>query len=275
MEISDEEILALSSAIQKRYGVDFTTYEIKSLKRRIVRVINLFKLGSLFELWQKILKEPSFVQDFKNEISVGLTSLMRDPQLWAYLKNYLVDYYKSNSVVKIWHAGCSTGEEVYSMGIVLDEIGALHKSRSLATDLSTRSIQTAKDGKYIHQLYEDYKANYHMYNKFGKFENHVIQGPVTFQMRPRLIGNVTFKDHNLVTDMYEQNHDIIFCRNVLIYFDAATKSKILRKFYDALNPGGILIIGYFDSFIPFAKEKLFEYLDTDVRILIKRVQDKP
>ena len=274
MEISEEEVMSLSSAIQKRYGVDFTCYEIKSLKRRIIRIINVYKFNSIFELWQKVLTDPSFVQTFKNEVSVGLTAMMRDPQLWVFLKAYLDDYLNKNGSLKVWHAGCSTGEEVYSLGMVLQEIDGAHKTKRLATDLSSRSIATAKEGIYQLPLLKDYKLNYNVYNKFSNFEKYYETVDAKhFKMNPDLLQNVEFLDHNLVTDEYPKGFDVIFCRNVLIYFDAETKLKVLRQFHKSLKKGGILIIGFFDSFIPFNKEKIFEYLDTDVRVLMKKEED--
>ena len=271
MEISDEEVRSLSSAIQKRYGVDFTCYEIRSLKRRIIRIINKHKLGSLFGLWEKVLKDPTFVEEFTNEISVGLTSLFRDPPLWQFLRDYITDFFdvKNNSRLNIWHAGCSTGEEVYSMGIVLNEIKKSIFTHALATDMNTDSISTAKNGEYNLATYPDYSNNYKVYNKRGFFDVHVTKSEKTYKFNPDLIRHVDFKEHNLVTDTYNGRYDIIFCRNVLIYFDAATKGRILQQFYDVLNKDGLLIIGFFDSFIPFSNDKLFSYLNTDVRVLKK------
>jgi len=271
MEISDEEIRSLSVAIQKRYGVDFTCYEIKSLKRRIIRIINLFKLNSIFELWEKILKDPSFVEEFTNSISVGLTSMFRDPQLWIYLKKYIRNFFESDKKnrMQVWHAGCSTGEEVYSLGILFNELDVQYKVHALATDINTDSLAHSKKGLYGKGFLEDYSKNYNQYNAISNFNKYYTLDNEGFQMNKDLIRHVEFKEHNLITSKYEGKYDIIFCRNVMIYFDNNAKSEILKKFHDILNDDGILIIGFFDSFMPFVKDKLFEYSDTDVRVLKK------
>ncbi|MDH5397994.1 MAG: hypothetical protein OEX02_07600 [Cyclobacteriaceae bacterium] len=271
MELSDEEIHSLSVAIQKRYGVDFTCYEMKSLKRRIIRIMNINKMGSLFELWQKVLNDASFVEEFTNNISVGLTSMFRDPELWKFLKNYIYDYFekKNNSQLKVWHAGCSTGEEVFSLGIVLRELGVQQKVKALASDMNSDSLKTAREGCYQIGHYEDYKSNYKVYNNFGNFDKYCQVSDNRYCMDKSLLDHVELLEHNLITEEYPGKHDIIFCRNVMIYFDTASKLKILTKFHEMLNPNGLLIIGFFDSFIPFSKGNLFTYLDTDVRVLQK------
>jgi chemotaxis protein methyltransferase CheR len=119
--ITEEELKALTDAIHQRHGIDFGCYEPKSLTRRVIRALHIFNMSSAHDLWVRILKDRAFIYPFMDEISVGLTSMFRDPVLWRKLRNMLSHEYKSKSSLSLWHAGCSTGEEVYTMGIVLKE----------------------------------------------------------------------------------------------------------------------------------------------------------
>ena len=141
--ISDEELKSLTDAIQKRHGIDFTCYEPKSLTRRILRALHVFKMNSVHELWIRLLREHGFIYMFMDEISVGLTSMFRDPVLWRKLRAMLQDTYATKKNLSIWHAGCSSGEEVYTMGIVLREskYSGIYSAR--ATDISMQAMENA------------------------------------------------------------------------------------------------------------------------------------
>src|SRR6478609_625318 len=121
-DVSEEEMNSLTQSILTRYGIDFTCYEPKSLRRRILRVMSLYDLPSAHALWVKMLHEPEFVKLFMSEVSVGMTSMFRDPELWVALKRKLMIEFRNRPSLRFWHAGCSTGEEVYTMGVLLQEI---------------------------------------------------------------------------------------------------------------------------------------------------------
>jgi len=146
--ISDEELKSLTDAIHKRHGIDFSCYEPKSLKRRVTRVLHIFKLNAVHELWIKILKDHAFIFPFMDEISVGLTAMFRDPVLWKKIRHVLKEDYAGKRDLSLWHAGSSTGEEVYTMGIVLKEAGWNKLVTARATDISKQAMETAKGGEY-------------------------------------------------------------------------------------------------------------------------------
>ncbi|WKK81604.1 CheR family methyltransferase [Marivirga arenosa] len=273
IEISDEELHSLTDAIQQRHGIDFSCYEVKSLRRRLTRTLSVFNLESIHELWMKILREQEFIYPFMDEISVGLTSLFRDSSLWKALeKKVLLEYTKKEKPLSIWHAGCSTGEEVYSMGILLQELNIQDNTKAWATDISNKSLKIAQDGEYHRMKFAEYNKNlneYKLNRNLDKFTEPETL-PNHFKLKRSLISHVTWEHHNLISDEFTKKFDIIFCRNVMIYFDVNSKIKLFKKFYNSLNPGGILIIGFYDAVLPFIDSIDFEILDIDSKIFIKK-----
>lgn len=264
--ISDEEVTSLTQAILKRHGIDFTCYEPKSLKRRIVRAISVFQMNGIHDLWMRVLKEPDFMQKFMNELSVGLTSMFRDPILWKTLKSQLPKVLENQNSLSVWHAGCSTGEEVFSMGILLRETGLAHKASALATDMNLDAISQAKSGLYHKIKMLEFEKNYKEYNPFGKFDQYFVRDENNAQFHRELIQHVKFKYQNLINDPFPGQFDVIFCRNVMIYFDNGAKIKLLKKFHESLKPGGIFIVGFYDAINALVDESLFELLDSDSKI---------
>jgi chemotaxis protein methyltransferase CheR len=269
IQISDEELKSLTDAIHKRHGIDFSCYEPKSLKRRVVRVLHIFKLSAVHELWIKILKEPSFIFPFMDELSVGLTAMFRDPVLWKKMKQMLKHELSNLNQLSIWHAGCSSGEETYTMGIVLKESGYTKPTKARATDISKQAMETAKKGEYNKMKAVEYIQNYSQYNPISSLTKYYREEKDSIWMDTRLINHVTFDYHNLITDPFTNRYDIIFCRNVMIYFDNAAKQKLFTKFYDSLNPGGLFIIGFYDAVLPMIDAAKFKVIDMDAKIFQK------
>lgn len=267
--ITDEELSSLTDAIQKRHGIDFGCYEPLSLKRRIVRALHVFKMSSVHELWVKILREHGFIYSFMDEISVGLTAMFRDPILWIRLRELLRTDFSQRNSLSIWHAGCSTGEEVFSMGIVLRESGCVTNFSALATDISNQAIETAKRGEYHLAKMEEYAVNYNEYNSIaalGKYYS-VLNNKAIMDLA--LTGHVNYEHHNLISGSFCRKFDIIFCRNVMIYFDTNAKRKLFEKFHASLNDNGLLIIGFYDAVLPMIDSTRFKVLDIDTKIFRK------
>jgi len=268
--VTEEEMNALTQSILTRYGIDFTCYEPKSLRRRILRVLNHLNLSSIHDLWLRFLRDPEFVHVFMNEISVGMTSMFRDPVLWRNLKKRVpVDYGQKNALA-IWHAGCSTGEEVYSMGILLREMNLQEKAKALATDFNKNAIEEAKKGVYHKIKMIENENNYKEINPYQDFRQYYTKDGMYDSMDPTLINHTSFKYHNLITDTFPTGFDIIFCRNVMIYFDTIAKTKLLNKFHEALNPGGIFIIGFFDTMMLLMDNEKFALIDEQAKIFRKQ-----
>lgn len=267
--ITDEELNSLTHAILRRYGIDFTCYEPASLKRRIVRAINVLKLDSTHQLWVRLLKERDFIYPFIDEVAVGLTAMFRDPILWQTLKREALKAIPAKDQLNIWHAGCSTGEEVYSMGIVLQEAGMKIKTKAVASDMSEAALKLAQEGEYHPLKITEYEKNYATYNPLGIFKRYYSVQEQSVKMQAQLVTHVDFRLHNLVTDPIKEQYDIIFCRNVMIYFDQASKIKLLDQFYQHLNPGGLFIIGFYDALVPMISKSRYRYLNLDAKIFQK------
>lgn len=268
-DLTEEEMKSLTQSILTRYGVDFTCYEPKSLRRRIIRVMNNFELPSVHDLWVRFLRDANFIHDFMNEVSVGMTSMFRDPVLWKHLQERVKIEFQQRPL-SVWHAGCSTGEEVFSFGIVLQETGLLNRAKAMATDFNQNALQEARQGAYHKIKMIENETNYREYNPKGQFERYYSTDGKSALMNPDLIQHATFRYHNLITDEYPRGFDIIFCRNVMIYFDGIAKNRILTRFYEALNPGGYLIIGFFDTMSYLLDNRQFFAVDEEAKIFQKK-----
>lgn len=267
--ISDEELKSLTGAIQQRHGIDFSCYEPKSLKRRVVRTLHIFKLNAVHELWIKILKDPSFIYPFMDEISVGLTAMFRDPVLWKKLRQLFNVEFSDKKELSIWHAGCSSGEEVYTMGIVLKESSFNKPVTARATDISNQAMANAKKGEFHMMKMEEYDRNYLNFNPASALQKYYVINNDVANMDMSLIRHVTFEHHNLITGPFTKKYDIILCRNVMIYFDNTAKIRLFEKFYNSLNPGGLFIIGFYDAVLPLVDATKFRVLDMDAKIFQK------
>ena len=272
VSVTDEEVASLSQSILTRYGIDFTCYEPKSLKRRVVRLLLMNNFVSVHELWIRMLRDQSFIHTFMNEISVGMTSMFRDPIFWKHLKRLLTKNFTHTSQLSIWHAGCSTGEEVYSLGILLTETGLSQKSTAFASDINQDALEAARRGEYHKLRMIENEQNFKEYNPYVDFARYYV--PVdgkNVKMDEALKKHVTFNYHNLINDPFTGKYDLILCRNVMIYFDTDAKQKLLRKFYDSLNPGGYLVIGFYDTMLSLIDQDLFTLADSDAKIFQKNL----
>jgi chemotaxis protein methyltransferase CheR len=266
MEITFEELNAFTLAVKKRHGIDFTGYEPKSLHRRVMRAISVFGFSGIHELWVNVLRDQTFIHRFMDVISVGLTSMFRDPILWKTMRDRIPAMCDQSDEIKIWHAGCSTGEEVYTMGVVLEETNTVSCTKALATDISMEALDTARKGFYHEVKMPEFERNYKEYNLTGHFEQYYTPSACGACFDNKLIGHADFRYHNLVSEECVGKFDVIFCRNVMIYFDNALKVKMIRQFYESLKPGGLFIIGFFDAIMPVMDTSLFCVDDLDAKI---------
>ena len=196
--------------------------------------------------------------------------MFRDPLMWRNLRNTILPKYRYGNIVNIWHAGCSTGEEVYSMGILLRESGFQNKAIAYCTDINQHAINEAKAGIYHKIKMIENENNYRQYNPLGNFQQYLYSEGTSVKMNGGIIEHCKFAYHNLVTDGYPSGVDMIFCRNVMIYFDNPAKLKILTRFHESLNPGGYLIIGFFDTMSHLMDNDKFELVNEEAKIFQKR-----
>jgi len=255
-------------AINNRYGLDFTNYEQTSLKRGIIRLMMKHKMETIIELWSVVLKDNEFFKNAIDDLLVNLTELFRNPDVWIRLNEDVLKKMVSKKL-RIWHAGCSTGEEVYTMTFLLEAMGMLHSARLTATDLSTTALSKAIKGEYSLLLLKQYLVPFLKFFPNKEMDDYFDFKDTYATIKPRYQTNVTFRKHNLVADPMTDHYDLIFCRNVMIYFDESLKLRVLRLLHKCLKPGGYLIIGYYDI-MPDAGKEYFDIYDIKTRIYVKR-----
>ena len=264
LDLSIEDIKIIVNAIKSNSNYDLSQYSAKSLKRRLDRILG--DRNCTVEKLISKLPDSYYLEELVKDITVNTTEILRDPKLWIYLKNNILPTFKDNEKLRIWHAGCSNGQELYSMLLILNELEMLDKVKSTGTDLNTDVLDNAKKGNYKYQLSLDFIDNFKtvfgndsdIINKY--FEVNTQKDRLN--VIPELISIPSFKKHDLVTEqnISTQNFDIIMCRNVLIYFDFALQNRIFEMFYNSLNKGGYLIIGLHEAIMGNISKK-FKKLD--------------
>lgn len=242
MEILKKDISELAEFIKGQYQIDFTNYALSSFKRRIERIIEVEGLDSIDALKEK-MRGVSFRKIFVNEVTVNTTEFFRDPSMWAGLKEVVLPELAKKDQIRVLHAACSSGQEVYSFSITMKEEGIRDKARIKAVDLNPEMLVTAKEGKYASRILEQSEENYKNGGRAGSFSDYVTRDKFNMFLDKELVNDVNFQEFNLVTDQENGKFDIIFIRNVLIYFDQSLQNKVLEKLTNALEPGGFLIVG--------------------------------
>lgn len=267
--ISEEEVKSLMLAMKKRYGLDFTNYEAKSLNRGVTRLMVKHKMNGMSDLWGRILKEDDFFVNGIDDLLVNLTELFRNPDAWVMIRDEILTKFQNSNQLNIWHAGCSTGEEICTMAIVLEECNLLYKSKLLASDFSRAALAKAKKGVYSKAALKNYLKPFLKFYPDKHLEDFFQYGETEATIKPLYHQNVTFQHHNLVKLEMDRKFDIIFCRNVMIYFDKELKVRVLQFLNDCLNDGGYLILGYYDT-MPNDSIDLFEVYNNSTRIYKKK-----
>jgi chemotaxis protein methyltransferase CheR len=242
-EVENIEIDLLLEAIHRRYGHDFRNYSRSSIKRRIRNILGKTTYSTISEMISAMLHDESFFQTALYDLSITVSEMFRDPEFFKALRKQVIPYLKTHPYVKIWHAGCATGEEVYSLAIVLREEGFYERSTLFATDFNDTALSKAIEGIYPLERMKEFTANYQRSGGTGSFAEYYHTGYDAAIMDPSLRKNITFANHNLVTDSVFSEVHLIVCRNVLIYFDRTLQNRVLKLFRDSLVHGGILALG--------------------------------
>ena len=242
-QVKDEEIDILLADVFDRYGYDFSDYAPASIKRRINRLFALHQFKSFAELRWRLVNDPDFVSHFIEEITVNVTEMFRDPSFFKVLKTEVFPILATYPLVRIWHAGCSTGEEVYSLAIMLKEANLLHKSILYATDLSSDVLQRAAQGIFPISSMKEYSENYIEAGGEREFSSYYVAKYDRVIFSDTLSAKMVFSTHNLVSDGSFNEFQLIMCRNVMIYFNKTLQDKVLRLFDQSLHPLGFLALG--------------------------------
>jgi len=262
MEVTNEDVKRIAETIKEYSNFDLTEYSEKSLKRRFERITSEYKMNPS-SIIHKIKNDKAFVRKLINDITVNTTELFRDPPIWYSLRYDIYPKLKNHKKISIWHAGCSTGQEVYSNLILLNELEMLDKAMVFATDINDEVIEKARKGEYRYRLNFEYLNNFDLViNKhplnfeidrkidFKKYFDVDIRND-KLNVKKFLRKIPMFRVHDLIKGEQEflTKFDIIFCRNVLIYFNFSLQKRILRMFRNNLNPGGYLLLGYHESIL--------------------------
>ena len=241
--IEDEEIEILLIDLFDIYGYDFTSYSRASLKRRITRLFSLDKFPSFAELRYRVRTDESYLRRFVEEITVNVTEMFRDPQFYLSLRNDVLPILGTKPFIRIWHAGCSTGEEVYSMAILLKEAGLLQKSLLYATDLNPSVLERVRKGIFPLMQMKQYSESYISSGGTEDFSTYYIANYGQAKFSQELAEKIIISTHNLVSDSSFNEFDLILCRNVLIYFDKDLQDRVLKLFDASLGSLAYLALG--------------------------------
>lgn len=268
-EILEIEIDLLLEAIFKRYGYDFRNYSRPSIERRILKYLSDNKYKSCLELTAKILRNRLEFLEFLPCFSISVTALFRDPFFYAAVRDKVLPILKTWPHFKIWHAGCATGEEAYSMAILLDESNLLDRATLYATDISGSALETARIGIYSLETMKQGSLNYKEYRGISSLSDyyHVQYGAA--KITSKIKKNTAFSKHSLVSDKCFGEMQLIVCRNVLIYFNEQLKNQVLELFLESLEYGGYLCLGDKESLMFSSVEDKFLIIDEKAKIYKK------
>jgi chemotaxis protein methyltransferase CheR len=263
------EIELLLEGIFRHYGFDFRAYAYASIRRRLWKRIEEEGLASVSALQERVLHEPEMMEKLLLDLSINVTSMFRDPSFYVAFRKHVVPMLRTYPFIRIWHAGCSTGEEVYSMAMLLSEEGLYDRSRIYATDINEVVLQRAKAGIFPLERMQEYTDNYLRAGGKRSFSEYYTAkyGGALFDQS--LTKNVVFSQHNLVTDRSFSEFNVILCRNVLIYFDKSLQSKVHTLFYASLAMFGVLVLGSKETPRFMAHEECYEQIAPPEKIFRK------
>jgi len=260
------EIQLLTEGIYRHYGFDFRDYSLPSLRRRIWKRIYSEGLTTVSGLIEKVLHDSSSMERLLLDLSINTTAMFRDPTFYLAFRRKVVPMLRTYPFVRIWHAGCSTGEEVYSMAMLLQEEGLYDRCRIYATDINEAVLQKAKNGIFPIATMQENTSNYIAAGGMETFSDYYTARYDYAIFRPSLRDNVVFAQHNLVTDASFNHFNVIFCRNVLIYFNNELQDRVQQLFLDSMEMFGILGLGKKESIRFTRVADHYEELDAEEKI---------
>lgn len=263
--IKDEELEFLIKDVYELYGYDFSGYSRASFKRRVNRICLIERFTSFAELRYTLINEPEYLKRFVEEVTVNVTEMFRDPHFFKGLREKILPQLGTYPLIRIWVAGCSTGEEAYSMAILLKEANLYHKSLIYGTDLNPSVLETARAGVFPLQQMKLYSENYMLSGGKKDFSDYYTANYDSAKFDKSLQEKLILSTHNLVSDSSFNSFQLIICRNVLIYFDRGLQERVFRLFDNSLENLGFLALGAKET-IRFSKlDKNFHQID-DQRI---------
>ncbi|TJZ51437.1 protein-glutamate O-methyltransferase CheR [Sphingobacterium olei] len=241
--IKDDELEVLLADVSSLYGYDFTQYSRASLKRRLNRICVIDKFTSFAELRYTLIHHPEYLQRFIEEITVNVTEMFRDPFFYKALREKVFPQLGTYPFIRIWLAGCATGEEAYSIAILLKEANLYNRSLIYATDINPGVLEKARKGIFPISQMKQYSENYILSGGAADFSQYYTANYDMVKFHADLKEKMIFSTHNLVSDSSFNEFQLIICRNVLIYFDKELQNKVFKLFDDSLDNFGFLALG--------------------------------
>lgn len=270
-ELERLEINLLVEGVYQHYGCDFRDYAYASLRRRVWNVVRSEQLETVTALLDRVLHDPACMERFLAQLTVNVTSMFRDPSFFNAFREQVVPLLRAYPFIRIWHAGCSTGEEVYSMAILLHEEDLYPRCRIYATDLDEIALKKARDGIFPLEHMKEYAENYAQAGgKAALSDYYTSAGYDHVIFRQSLRQNVVFSHHNLATDSSFNEFNVILCRNVMIYFNPKLQNRVHGLLYESLRRFGVLALGHKESLKGTAYEARYEEISGRERIYRRR-----
>jgi chemotaxis protein methyltransferase CheR len=263
------EVRLLLEGIFQRYGFDFREYAYASIKRRILGRLVPEGLKSISGLQEKVLHDGPAMERLLAALTVHVTSMFRDPSFYLAFRQRIVPVLRTYPFVRIWHCGCSTGEEVYSMAILLHEEGLYERCRIYATDVSELVLAAAKSAIFPLSQMREYTENYQRAGGTASFSEYYTAQQDHVIFRPSLQQNVVFAQHNLVTDSSFNEFNVVLCRNVMIYFNKTLQERVHKLLLGSVDRFGVLALGRKESLHYTPHESAYEALDENERLYRK------
>jgi chemotaxis protein methyltransferase CheR len=268
-DLEEIEIALLLEGVFRRYGFDFREYAAASLRRRIWRRAHAEGLQTISGLQERLLRDSACMERLLLDLSINVTSMFRDPSFYVAYRQKVVPQLRTYPFTRIWVAGCSTGEEVYSLSILLHEEGLYERARIYATDINESVLERAREGVFPLEKMQEYTQNYIKAGGERAFSEYYVAAYDGAQFQRSLVENVVFAQHNLVSDRSFNEFNVIICRNVMIYFDRALQNRVHELFYESLANLGFLALGQKEAIQFSPHEAQYEELDAVEKIYRK------
>lgn len=262
----DIEVDLLLEGIQRLYGYDFRGYARSSVIRRIEKHKMDIGLPTISDLQARILHDQTAMDRFVDAMSVNVTSMFRDAEFFQAFRRFAIPELRKFPSLRLWVAGCSTGEEVYSLAIILHEEGLLERARIYATDFSEANVEKAKTGRIPLKSMRDYTRNYFSCGGQKDFSSYYDTDLNYAELKKDLIRNISFSQHNLITDKSFNEFQVILCRNVMIYFERALQERAMHLLQRSLAPLGYLCLGSKESIVPASLNGRFDEMGSRTRL---------
>jgi len=269
-EREDIEIDLLLEAVQRRYAYDFRGYARASLRRRLWHRATGERVATISGLQERVLHDPDAMDRLLRDLSINVTEMFRDPTFHLAIRERVIPLLRTYPYIRIWNAGCSTGEELYSVAIALHEEGLLERARLYATDMNDDVLARARQGAFPIENMQRYTENYQRAGGTDAFSSYYTTRGGQAHFDPELVRHAVFAQHNLVSDRSFNEFNLIICRNVMIYFGRDLQNRVHALFLESLSRFGILALGRKESLKGTAAEATYEPLDRAERIYKRR-----